>query len=222
MTHITGDPMRRGRPRTFDADAALAAALRVFWARGYESASLTELTREMGISRPSLYSCFGNKEALFRKALDLYGREKLAHLERALAAPTSRKVAERLLADELEMQRTGDPEAWLDVTASIACAAESIRADVMASRAASDSALVARFARARQDGDLPSSVDPAALANLLIAVTQGLSVQARSGASHGEMMRLVEIFLLLWPRPEDPSPATHAGRRQRPADARPA
>src|SRR6201986_5691004 len=94
----------RGRPREFDVEAALAAALRVFWARGYEGASLTELTEAMGITRPSLYACFGNKEALFRKALDLYETEKLAYMHTALNAPTARGVAERLLRGALASQ----------------------------------------------------------------------------------------------------------------------
>ena len=87
----------RGRPREFDVDEALAAALRVFWTKGYDGASLSDLTDAMGITRPSLYAAFGNKESLFRKALDLYEREKLAYVGEALAAPTSRQVAERLL-----------------------------------------------------------------------------------------------------------------------------
>ena len=76
----------KGRPREFCVDQALAAALRVFWSKGYEGASLTDLTDAMGITRPSLYAAFGNKEALFRKALDLYEREKLEYTRAALAA----------------------------------------------------------------------------------------------------------------------------------------
>ena len=70
----------RGRPREFDPEEALTAALRVFWQRGYEGASMAELTEAMGITKPSLYACFGNKEALFKKALDLYERDKLAYV----------------------------------------------------------------------------------------------------------------------------------------------
>ena len=83
-----GATITRGRPREFCLDAALAAALRVFWSKGYGGASLTDLTEAMGVTRPSLYSAFGNKEALFRKALDLYEREKMAFMGAALQAPT--------------------------------------------------------------------------------------------------------------------------------------
>ena len=79
----------RGRPREFDVEEALAAALRVFWEKGYEGASLTDLTDAMRITRPSLYAAFGNKEALFKRALDLYETEKLAYVRRALDAPTA-------------------------------------------------------------------------------------------------------------------------------------
>src|SRR3981189_1908276 len=91
----------RGRPREFCVDEALAKALRVFWSKGYEGASLSDLTEAMGITRPSLYAAFGNKEALFRKALDLYEHDKLAFVGAALEAPTARGVAERLLLGAL-------------------------------------------------------------------------------------------------------------------------
>jgi AcrR family transcriptional regulator len=191
----------RGRPREFDPDDALAAALRVFWMRGYEGASLTELTEAMGITRPSLYACFGNKEALFRKALDLYGSEKLAYVQTALDAPTARGVAERLLTGSLKMQQTGDPKGCLGVISSVACGAEaeSIRAEVITRRAASDAALIARFERARQEGDLPANIDPASLARYLGALMQGMSVQASSGVSCADLRGLVDTALAVWP-----------------------
>src|SRR4028118_8402 len=92
----------KGRPREFCVEQALAAALGVFWTKGYEGSSLSDLTQAMGITRPSLYAAFGNKEELFRKALDLYEREKLAYVSEALAAPTSREVVGRLLKGALE------------------------------------------------------------------------------------------------------------------------
>src|SRR5205085_3973098 len=94
----------KGRPREFCVDQALAAALRVFWSKGYEGASLTDLTDAMGITRPSLYAAFGNKEALFRKALDLYESEKLQYTRLALDQPTARAVAEHIMRGALEAQ----------------------------------------------------------------------------------------------------------------------
>src|ERR1051325_3475900 len=93
----------RGRPRQFDTEKALDRALTVFWQKGYEGASLLDLTRAMGINRPSLYAAFGNKEALFRKALDRYAEGQAAYIRAALEAPTARAVAERLLHGTVEL-----------------------------------------------------------------------------------------------------------------------
>src|SRR6266404_3298466 len=88
---------RLGRPRAFDADRALDRALAVFWRNGYEGASLPTLTKAMGINRPSLYAAFGNKEALFRKAVERYDRGPASYTYKALKQPTARKVVEALL-----------------------------------------------------------------------------------------------------------------------------
>jgi AcrR family transcriptional regulator len=192
----------RGRPREFDADDALAAALRVFWTRGYEGASLTELTDAMGITRPSLYACFGNKEALFRKALDLYETEKLAYMHTAMEAPTARGVAERLLRGALANQSNScDPKGCLGVISSVACGAEAetIKAEVVARRASSMAALIQRFERAKADGDLPDHVEADGLAHYLIALMQGLTVQAGSGAACADLGRMVDTALMVWP-----------------------
>jgi AcrR family transcriptional regulator len=202
MEQIEDAVATRGRPREFCADQALAAALRVFWQRGYEGASLTELTEAMGISRPSLYGCFGNKEALFRKALDLYQSEKLAYVRVALEAPTARGVAERLLRGALSMQAEGsEPKGCLGVISSLACGAEaeSIRKEVIARRAAADAALLERLERARSEGDLPDGIEPAALARYLGTILQGLSVQAANGVACADLRAMVDTTLAIWP-----------------------
>lgn len=199
---IEAETVTRGRPREFDPEEALSAALQVFWSRGYEGASLAELTEAMGITKPSLYACFGNKEALFHKALDLYERDKLCYMRSALDAPTARGVAERLLRGTLQIQAGGDdPRACLGVISMVACTtqAESIRADVMARRASSDKALVERLERAKVEGDLPAGIEPAAMATYLIAVMQGMGVQASGGATPVQLEQLVETTLAIWP-----------------------
>ena len=191
----------RGRPREFDVDTALAAALRVFWTLGYEGASMTDLTDAMGITRPSLYAAFGNKEELFRKALDLYERDKLAYVGAALEAPTARGVAEHLLQGAIDLQTGSDPKGCLGVISSTACGteAESIRQEVLARRASSDAALRARFERAKAEGDFPEHIAPEALQNYLSAVLQGLCIQAGNGTPVSELQRLKETTLGLWP-----------------------
>ena len=192
----------KGRPREFDFDTALTAALRVFWTSGYEGASMAELTAAMGITKPSLYAAFGNKEALFHKALDLYEREKLAFMTTALDAPTARGVAERLLRGGLAMQTAAcNPKGCLSVIGSMACGAEAspIKEAVIARRASSEAAMVARFERARVEGDLPDGMTACALVRYLQALMQGLAVQAGSGASAAQLEQLVETSLAVWP-----------------------
>src|ERR1700747_1473227 len=97
-----------GRPRSFDVDKAIGAAMKVFWQKGYESTSLTDLTEAMGINRPSLYAAFGDKEALFRKALDRYNDGPAAYVREALEEPTARAVVEARLrgaVDQLSSPR---------------------------------------------------------------------------------------------------------------------
>ncbi len=192
----------KGRPREFCVDQALAAALSVFWTKGYEGASLTDLTEAMGITKPSLYAAFGNKEALFHKALDLYEVEKLQYMRVALEQPTARGVAECLMRGALEAQTsTSGPRGCLGVIHSMACGAEaeSIKADVLARRASAQAALTARFERAKAEGDLPAHVDVQGLNSYLYALLQGMAVQAGSGATRDELERLVDTGLALWP-----------------------
>jgi AcrR family transcriptional regulator len=192
----------RGRPREFCVEGTLAAALRVFWSKGYEGTSLTDLTEAMGITRPSLYAAFGNKESLFRKALDLYEREKLEYVGRALDQPTARGVAEALLRGALDNACSNEePRGCLGVITSVACGAESqsIRDEVLERGKVAKRALIERFERARVEGDMPEHVDIEALTNLLYAVVQGICIQAGSGATREELERLVDTGLMMWP-----------------------
>jgi AcrR family transcriptional regulator len=192
----------RGRPREFCVEEALATALRVFWSKGYEGTSLNDLTEAMGITRPSLYAAFGNKEALFRKALDLYEREKLEYIGRALAQPTARCVAEALLRGAIDNAcSVEEPHGCLGVITSVACGAESqsIREEVLERGKVAKRELIARFKRAKAENNLPPHVDVEALTNLLYAVVQGICVQAGSGATREELDKLVDTGLMMWP-----------------------
>ena len=192
----------KGRPREFCTDQALAAALGVFWAKGYEGASLSELTEAMGISKPSLYAAFGNKESLFRKALDLYECEKLDYIGKALAEPTARAVAEHLLRGALENQTSScDHRGCLGVISSMACGeeAESIREEVLARGAKAKCRLIERMERAKAEGDLPDHIDPESITAFLNAIVQGMAVQAGAGATRAELEKLIETSLMVWP-----------------------
>jgi len=199
---ITACQPAKGRPREFDTDSALTSALRVFWTKGYEGASLSDLTEAMGITRPSLYAAFGNKEALFKKTLDLYQREKLDYMGKALDAPTARGVAERLLRGALEMQMsTCDPKGCMGVINSVACGteAESIRAEVLARGAVVKQQLIDRFERAKQEGDLPADTDVIGLTTYLFALLQGIALQAGGGTSCADLQKLMDTSLACWP-----------------------
>jgi|SRR3954454_6795360 AcrR family transcriptional regulator len=197
-----GSICARGRPREFCVDNALARALEVFWSKGYDGASLNDLTEAMGINRPSMYAAFGNKEELFKKALDLYEREKMAYIGRALDQPTARQVAETMLRGAIETACGGDqPHGCLRVINSVACSPEagSIRQEIMERGKAGRVALIARFERAKSEGDLPAHVDPQGLTALLIAMLQGISLQASQNASREDLELLADTGLGLWP-----------------------
>src|SRR3954470_7312288 len=111
-----------GRPRAFDVDKALYQALLVFWHKVYEGTSLDDLTETMGINRPSLYAAFGNKEELFRKALDRYAEGPAAYVRRAMEEATARAVAECLLRGGVELVTTpGKPAGCFAVQGALAC-----------------------------------------------------------------------------------------------------
>ena len=167
-------------------DQALDRALRVFWQKGYEGTSLSDLTEAMGINRPSLYAAYGNKEALFRKALDRYAEGAAAFLRGAMEQPTARAVVEHLLFASADGAACPDkPPGCLTVRCALSSgeASDSIRQELANRRANVESLLCQRLARAKAEGDLPPDADPADLARYVMTVHQGMSVQATGGAS---------------------------------------
>lgn len=188
----------RGRPREFCTERALAAALQVFWSKGYDATSLSDLTAAMGITRPSLYAAFGNKEALFHEALDLYQREKLRYIEQAIEQQTAVQVAERLLWGAFETSAgDGGPRGCMGVIASTSCGedAQGVRDVVLKRGEVVRARLVQRFDRAREEGDLPTDADSDALTSFLFALVQGISLQAHAGASRAQLQDLVKVGL---------------------------
>jgi AcrR family transcriptional regulator len=192
----------KGRPREFDVDKALDRALQVFWRRGYQGATLPDLTAAMGINRPSLYAAFGSKEELFRKALERYIEGPAAFVRESLNEPTARAVAGRLLGGTIDLVTDRrNPRGCLFVQSALACgvAAESVRREVAERRVAGECAVRERFERARADGDLPEEEDAADLARYLVAVMRGMAVQAAGGASREDLRRVAELVLRTWP-----------------------
>src|SRR5256884_685797 len=181
-----------GRPRAFDPDVALERAMHVFWAKGYEGASLSDLTRAMRINRPSLYAAFGNKEQLFRKVLDRYVNGPLAYFGKALAAPKARDVIEQIFFGAARMASDPRlPAGCLMVQGALAVgnAAGSVRKEAAGRRATSEVALRRRLQRAKREGDLPKNADPAELARYVMTVLQRMAGHGAAGGRRGTINR---------------------------------
>ncbi len=191
-----------GRHREFDVDEALDAALCVFWRKGYEGASYADLTQATGVERPALYSAFGNKEELFRRALERYYEQYLDFFPAALNQPTSRDVAAHILRGTAELNtRYPDRKGCLGVHGALAGSddAEPVRRAVVEARANGEASLRERFERAQQEGDLPQSANCAALAAYVCAVAHGMAVQAKAGFGHDMLQAVAEQALSTWP-----------------------
>ena len=187
--------MGMGRPREFDAETALDQAMEVFWRHGYEGATIAQLTEAMGINPPSLYACFGNKEGLLKAALDRYTKLRGVWMDEVVAAPTARDVAERMLMGIADKQTDpANPPGCLLVQGGIACGtgSENVPFELAARRAQNEDQLRDRFVRAKAEGDLKPSSDPAALARYVSAVSVGMGVMASSGSDR-EALRQVAI-----------------------------
>ena len=193
--------MAGGRPRAFDVEQALDKALSVFWAKGYEGASLPDLTEAMGINRPSLYAAFGNKEELFRKALDRYG-QRMGCVNEALSGPVARDAVEQLLHAMIAKQTACiGPKGcmMMQATFSTGDAGAGLREDLARRRETMHLALRDRFERARREGELPDSANAADLARFYAGFMNGLAVQAAGGSTGEELDRLVPLAMRAWP-----------------------
>ncbi len=193
---------RAGRPRSFDREQALDAAMHVFWRYGYEGASLTALTDAMDINRPSLYAAFGDKAGLFREAVARYGTGPGRYIRRALGQPRSRQVAEMLLRGAVAIATdTPNPGGCLWVQGALVTSSEGeiIRTEMVALRNAGTAQIQDRLERARREGDLSPATDVEALTLFLVSVMNGIAVQASSGRSRESLNSVVDLALKVWP-----------------------
>ncbi len=194
--------MAMGRPREFDLDDALDRALHAFWRKGYEGTSIAELTEAMGITRPSLYAAFGNKEELFRKALDKYIDGPGGYVKHALAQKTAREVVEKLLHGTADAVTDPTcPSGCLAVQGALTCSdtSQSVKEELMARRAKGEENLRVRLRQALADNDLPPDADPVDLARYISIVLQGMAVQAVGGASRDDLKKIADMVLKTWP-----------------------
>jgi AcrR family transcriptional regulator len=191
-----------GRPREFDLDTALNQALHVFWRNGYEGTSIADLTEAMGISPPSLYAAFGNKEKLFRKALDRYVAQHVVYWNEALAAPTARETIEHLLRESVRfLSDEKNPPGCLMVRSAVLCseAAEKIQRDLTKRRDEGEALLRKRLEAAKRGREVPKDFQPADYARFIMTVLEGMAVRAASGATREELQKIADTTLRTWP-----------------------
>lgn len=213
--------MRTGRPRGFDRDAALDAAITVFWEHGYDATSISMLVKALGIGGPSIYAAFGGKEALFTEALGAYLRTYAAFTRDALAEEAgAREAVRRLLYEACAAYTRPDrPHGCLLISATTNCSPQSahVAAHLRDLRAAGRRALEDKLRAGIRAGELPAGSDARALATFYAAVLQGMSAQARDGATNSDLEQIASAALRsTWPdadRGSRPRPVSSRNRR---------
>lgn len=192
----------RGRPRGFDRAEALRQAMVVFWERGYEGTSLSDLTEAMGIERPSLYSAFGCKEALFREAVDLYNKTESPGAQKMLdSAPTAKAAIAAMLYHYAEnYTRPGKPPGCMIVLAALLGTPQNrkLRDHLASHRRQSHEALMARIVQGKRAGDVPDGADAAMIAGFYSTILEGLSIKARDGASRQALDTISRGAMASW------------------------
>ena len=190
--------MAGGRPRTFDADAALDRAVEVFWRQGYEGTAISELTAEMGVNKPSLYAVFGTKEELFHRVVQRYAENELAYFREALLLPTAiEDVRDFLDRNAVALTRPDHPPGCLSIQGGISSgpANSAVTQFLASSRLAGERALAERLVRARVEGDLPADADPVVLARFVMVFSEGQAIHAAAGATREELLESAAIAL---------------------------
>ncbi len=195
---------RRGRcrPRGFDRSAALHAAMLVFWKHGFDGTSFTDLTEATGMSKPTLYAAFGDKINLFRQAVLAYSAMTAEAYEEALNRPTAREAVEASLRLARGLDpKPGEPMVCFLVQGALTGSADTqmLRNELTAMRREATEKLQQRLERAQREGDLPTTVDAAVMAEYLASVAVGVSVQAAGGTPPEQLNQVVKMVMAQWP-----------------------
>ena len=206
-----GSRRKSGRPLSFDRDAALEQAMLTFWRHGYETTSIVDLTTAMGVTAPSLYTAFGDKKRLFLEAAHRYAGDPEVMAQAIEGAPSALDAAREMLTTAA-MTYTGDatPKGCLlaSATASGSAASAEVQHAIADIRRLIAGQLCARVDRDIAAGVLPPETDAAALAGLVMALTQGMSTLARDGSPRAALLAIVEVALQSWPQKPAREPST--------------
>ena len=198
MNSSTAAEVKMGRPRGFDEDAALEAAMQAFWEKSYEGATMADLTKAMGINRSSMYAAFGDKESLFHRVMERYREGRMSYIRQALAQPSLREVVAGLIHGTAEfLSSPGNPRGCLLIQGALACGtdAEPVKLAMIDWRKSGEEAMKKRLQQAQSKGELPREIQPADFARYLSSAMAGLGVQAANGATRAELRRVAAIAL---------------------------
>lgn len=185
----------RGRPRSFDRDAALDRAIRLFWRKGYQATSIRDLSEELGIGQPSLYNAFGDKRGLFTEAVDVYDRTYGGFIRVALEdEATAAQAIRRILAEApVRYTRRGLPRGCLVALGDAGAEDDRIRASLSRMRKENADRLRRKIEADVATGVLPEGTDATGLAGHVLAVLNGLALQSRDGTPRRELERITRI-----------------------------
>jgi AcrR family transcriptional regulator len=192
------EPKRRGRPRAYDPETALARAAAVFWKAGYAGTSLEDLSEATGMNRPSLYAAFGDKRDLYLKTLDYYVDESRALTRTALAGdPSLRVFLKRFYDGALDLYFGDGPRGCYTIgtAATVAAVDDEVRAFLADRMRGADDFLKGQIEKAKGRGEIPGDADPAALAYLATATLHTLAIRSRAGIARKELNALVDAAI---------------------------
>ena len=203
MEHESKSKKGRGRPRGFDRETTLRAAMLLFWKQGFDGTSYTDLTRVTGMSKPTIYAAFGDKVELFRKAMMLYAEQATKVYEKALEQPTAREAVEACLRLARGLNETTDePRVCFLVQGALTGSADTqdLRAELSALQRQATHLLQKRLERGKRKGELPATSNTKVMAEYFTSVVTGLSIQASNGATSRDLHQVVKMALAAWPR----------------------
>ena len=189
---------KTGRPIGFDKDAALEAAMLLFWERGYEGTSMADLTQAMNLNPSSIYAAFGDKQALFSLTVQHYMATRAQYAVEALDQPTLEKVIRALFDKTVEFLTTpGHPPTCMTLAGAMGCSVDAAPArDLMKEiRKRNEIAIKERLLKARKSGELPAGMNVDDYTRYLSSILAGLSVQAANGSTRPELKRISQMAL---------------------------